>query len=68
MEAANESPPTATGAITAIKEYWAKTTSYILGLNSAISQSTFGRIFRLGGSGHVSFRDSIPLPQVVRGV
>lgn len=39
----------------ALKRKWTGTVDYMRSINDRINHSTFGRVFRLKGSGHVSF-------------
>lgn len=38
-----------------VKKKWTGTVEYIRNINDRINRSTFGRVFRLKGSGHVRF-------------
>lgn len=43
----------------ALKKRWNRSVEYLRSLNDRINRSTFGRVFRLKGSGHVSLLSTI---------
>jgi AGZA family xanthine/uracil permease-like MFS transporter len=67
MELQAENKPDDISRREAIKRRWAKGWNTLRGLNNAINQSTFGRVFRLRGSGHVNiFSTPVDLePQLI---
>ena len=50
-----DSQPVALSRTEALKKRWAGAVEYLRNINDRINRSTFGRVFRLKGSGHVCF-------------
>lgn len=50
-----DSEPAEMGRGEALRKRWTGGMEYMRSINDRINRSTFGRVFRLKGSGHVSF-------------
>jgi len=50
-----DSQPAELSRTETLKKRWTGTVEYLRNINDRINRSTFGRVFRLKGSGHVRF-------------